>query len=68
MIVVSPEKRKTIRSVRELANDLNVSVATAYKLVKTPGFPVIRVGKRFLIPEVAYNKWLATAGGNLQAA
>ena len=45
-------------NVQELAAQMNISLPKAYKLVKTPGFPVIHVGSRILIPVEAYKEWL----------
>lgn len=52
---------KTTMSVQELAAQLGVSLPKAYELVKQPGFPVIRVGTRILIPVDAFREWLVIA-------
>lgn len=44
--------------VKEMAKLLGISARSAYNLVQTPGFPLIRVGKRQLIPTEALKKWL----------
>ena len=49
---------KTTMSVQDLATQLGVSLPKAYELVKQPGFPVIRVGTRILIPIDAFREWL----------
>ena len=49
---------KTTMNVQELAAQMNISLTKAYKLVKTPGFSVIHVGSRILIPVEAYKEWL----------
>ena len=49
---------KTTMNVQELASQMNISLPKAYKLVKAPGFPVIHVGSRILIPVEAYKEWL----------
>ena len=36
----------------------------AYELVKTPGFPTIRIGARILIPIEAYKEWLVRTSIN----
>ncbi len=38
--------------------------AKAYELVKTPGFPTIRIGARILIPIEAYKEWLVRTSIN----
>lgn len=49
---------KVTRSVQELSAQMGISLPKAYELVKTPGFPTIRVGTRILIPVEAYREWL----------
>ena len=41
---------KTTISVQELSAQMGISLPKAYELVKTPGFPTIRIGTRILIP------------------
>lgn len=45
-------------NVPELASSLGISIPSAYKLVKKPGFPVIHIGNRILIPIEAYREWI----------
>lgn len=52
---------KTTMSVQELAAQMGISLPKAYALVKTDGFPSIRVGARILIPTDAFRKWLVIA-------
>ena len=49
---------KSTMSVQELANMLGISLPKAYELVKQPGFPVIHIGARILIPIDAFKDWL----------
>ena len=49
---------KSTMSVLELSMQMGISLPKAYELVKTPGFPVIRIGTRILIPIDAYKQWL----------
>jgi excisionase family DNA binding protein len=37
-------------NVSEMAKQLNISRPTAYELTKRQGFPVIRIGKRVIVP------------------
>ena len=41
---------KTTMSVKELAAQMEISLPKAYELVKTPGFPTIRVVKQRIHP------------------
>ena len=45
-------------SVQELSAQMGISLPKAYELVKTPGFPTLRIGTRILIPIDAYKEWL----------
>ena len=44
---------KATMSVQELSSQMGISLPKAYELVKQPGFPVLRVGTRILIPREA---------------
>ena len=37
---------------------MGISLKKAYQLVKQPGFPVLHIGNKILIPVEAYHKWL----------
>lgn len=50
-------EKKTM-SVAELAMQMGISQPKAYELAKAPGFPIIRVGSRILIPVDGFEKWL----------
>ncbi|MBQ3756301.1 MAG: helix-turn-helix domain-containing protein [Oscillospiraceae bacterium] len=49
---------KATMSVQELASQLGISLPKAYELVKRPGFPVLKIGTRILIPMDAFKAWL----------
>ena len=55
---------KTTMSVQELSAQMGISLPKAYELVKTPGFPTIRIGARILIPIEAYKEWLVRTSMN----
>ena len=38
---------------------MGISLPKAYELVKQPGFPVLRIGTRILIPVDSFNTWLS---------
>lgn len=44
---------------------LGVSVSTAYELMHEPGFPVLRVGSRMVVPKEKFIEWVSqrTQGG-----
>ena len=58
------ERRKNMEkatlSVRDLSEKLGISLPKAYELVKQPGFPVLKIGSRVLIPVDAFREWLCT--------
>lgn len=49
---------RTTMSVQELSAQMGISLPKAYELVKTLGFPTLRIGTRILIPVEAYQVWL----------
>jgi len=43
---------------------LGVSISTAYELMNEPGFPVLRVGSRMVVPKEKFTQWAdAQSGG-----
>ncbi len=50
---------KSTMSVQELSAQMGISLPKAYELVKTDGFPAIRIGTRILISVEGFRKWLA---------
>ena len=52
------QMEKTTMSVQELSAQMGISLPKAYELVKSPGFPTIRIGTRILIPVDAYKEWI----------
>ena len=46
---------------------LGINLNAAYALIKTPGFPCLKVGKRFIIPKTAFKRWLEEAAFNRQS-
>ena len=47
---------------------LGVSPSSGYGLIHTPGFPVLRVGSRMVVPKEKFIQWVEqnTAGGTQQ--
>ena len=60
---IAIEKRLCI-TVPEVAEMLGISRNFAYELVKQGQLPVIRFGKRLLIPRIALEKMLEKGGPN----
>ena len=55
---VMKSMEKTTMSVQELSAQMGISLPKAYELVKSEGFPSIRIGTRILIPVDAFREWL----------
>ena len=45
-------------TVKQLAQELHMSMPTAYDLVKEDGFPSIRRGRKYLVNREALQAWL----------
>lgn len=53
---------KEMLTIRELQKRLCISKVSAYSLVKSPGFPVCRAGKKILIPADKLQLWIDKGG------
>lgn len=42
---------------------LGVSISTAYELMHDPGFPVLRVGSRMVVPKEKFIQWAEEQSG-----
>lgn len=49
---------KLTMSVEEMAQVVGISKPKAYELVHQEGFPVVRIGRRMVIPKEGLTKWL----------
>lgn len=49
---------KMVMTVPEMAVRMGISRPLAYQLARQDSFPVIRVGKRLIIPIKAFDEWL----------
>lgn len=55
-------------NVEEVAEQLGVSRATAYEMVRQGKIPSLTLGRRRVIPIAAFDTWLASAGQAQTAA
>lgn len=56
---ISQQQHMLTLTVPQMADQLNISRATAYALVKDPGFyPAFRIGNRVLISTKALESWV----------
>ena len=46
-----------------LAKALGVSISTAYEVMHEPGFPVLRVGSRMVVPKEKFMQWVEEQSG-----
>ena len=48
-----------------MAQELGVSISTAYEVMHEPGFPTLRVGSRMVVPKEQFIQWVMenTEGG-----
>lgn len=49
-----------------VAKILGISPSSSYELMHEPGFPVLRIGNRMVVPKEKFIQWVAqnTAGGD----
>lgn len=56
---------KLVYTVRETAKILNIGLSKAYDLIQQKQIPVVKVGRKFLVPKQALESWLmSSVGGN----
>lgn len=49
---------ENILKVSDVQKHLGISKTRAYELIRLKGFPKIKIGHRYYIPEDAYEKWV----------
>lgn len=50
---------QTAYTVEDVAERLGISRGLAYQLAREKRFPVIRLGKRFVVPADEFERWIA---------
>ena len=55
--------QKMTITVHELAAHMGISKPKAYELVRSDGFPAIKVGRRIVIPTDSFKHWLDLQSG-----
>ena len=50
-------------SAKNVAELLGVSISSAYELMQEPGFPVLKVGNRKVVPKEKFRAWVETSIG-----
>ena len=51
-----------------VAQVLGVSPSSGYELMHEPGFPVLKVGSRMVVPKEQFIRWVQEHTGNTQGA
>ncbi len=54
---------KLVYTVKETADVLKIGLNKAYELIEQNQIPVVKVGRKFLIPKQALEKWLMSSFG-----
>jgi len=49
---------KLTMTVKEMGNRLGISTGKAYELVRREGFPIIRIGRKMIIPTEGLMRWI----------
>ncbi|MPN16994.1 hypothetical protein SDC9_164343 [bioreactor metagenome] len=47
-----------VYTVKEIQEMLSISKNTAYRLIESRPFPVIKIGNTYRVSKEAFNKWL----------
>lgn len=50
-------------SISEVARLLGVSLSVAYRLARSAGFPVVRIGRRCLVDRESLQEWVKARSG-----
>lgn len=50
--------QRVVYTVPEIAGMLGLNLIKTYSLMRTPGFPAIRVSRRIIVPKKAFDAWL----------
>ena len=48
----------TVYTIKDIQRILGIGKNNAYKLLKLPTFPVIKIGKRYIIPKNEFDTWV----------
>lgn len=47
-----------VYTIKDIQNYLGIGKNNAYKLLKLQGFPVIKIGKKYIIPKDLFEEWV----------
>ena len=68
MVLFSYSELPLFLNAELVAKVLGVSSSSGYELMHEPGFPVLKVGSRMVVPKEKFIQWIEqnTAGGSQQ--
>ncbi len=49
---------KMMMSIKEIAEAMGMGIHQAERLVKSAGFPSIKIGRRYFVPISEFEKWI----------
>ena len=52
---------KMTYTIKDIQTCLGIGKNNAYKLIRLPNFPVIKIGKRYIIPRKEFEIWLSNS-------
>jgi excisionase family DNA binding protein len=52
------ENMKSILTVEDIAHILKIGKSKAYNLLKSEGFPVIKIGRQLRVSSTAFQDWI----------
>ncbi len=53
---------KKVLTIPEVAEELGISKGSAYEAARSGKIPTIRIGRRLIVPRVAFDRMLEQAG------
>jgi excisionase family DNA binding protein len=51
---------KQFYTVTDIRDILTIGTNKAYNLIKSDGFPSIKIGRKYLVPKDEFEKWVKT--------
>lgn len=55
-------RKKKVLTIPEAAEELGISKGSAYAAARSGKIPTIRIGRRLIVPRVAFDRMLEQAG------
>lgn len=58
MVDLEVQEGNQILTPKEISKILKISMDKTYELIQSPGFPKLKIGRQYRIPEEEFNKWI----------